>query len=167
MGQADSTVATRLIRAMRGVAGSVSIISARGGDGTNYAMTATSPTSLSMDPPSMIACINRSSSIARAFAGQAEFCISVLHVGQLELARLCSAPVKVEDRFALGDWAYTENGTPYLADAQAAIHCQLDKIIDYATHSIIVGRVVDVYACIEVEALLYANGQYCGVRALQ
>ena len=46
------------INAMRGVTSTVSIISAKE-DGERHAMTATSVTSLSLDPPAMLVCVNK------------------------------------------------------------------------------------------------------------
>ena len=50
------------INAMRGVTSTVSIISAKS-DGERHAMTATSVTSLSLDPPAMLVCVNKDASI--------------------------------------------------------------------------------------------------------
>ena len=45
--------------AMRSLAASVSVISARDAIGKTYAMTASSVTSLSIDPPSILVCVNK------------------------------------------------------------------------------------------------------------
>ena len=50
------------INAMRSVTSTVSIISAKE-DGERHAMTATSVTSLSLDPPAMLVCVNKDASI--------------------------------------------------------------------------------------------------------
>ena len=54
------------LTSMRHLAASVSIISAKDSGGKPYAMTASSVTSLSMEPPSILVCVNKSAGIHKA-----------------------------------------------------------------------------------------------------
>ena len=49
--------------AMRFLASSVSVVSAKDSDGKLYAMTASSVTSLTIEPPSILVCVNKGASI--------------------------------------------------------------------------------------------------------
>src|SRR6476661_7362851 len=78
--------------AMREVAAGVSIITA-GRDAEWAGLTATSVTSLSLDPPTVLVCINRSASIVPFLERYWRFAINFLSAEQLPLAQ----------RFAGGD----------------------------------------------------------------
>ena len=65
-------------QSMRFLAASVNIISTAH-EGKKFAMTATSVTSLSMDPPSLLVCVNKNASIHDTLItdGQ-QFCVNLL-----------------------------------------------------------------------------------------
>lgn len=149
-----------LTQAMRGLAKSVVVISTVNGLGERRAMVATAVTSVSMEPPSMLICVNRDASSYPAFLEGENFCINLLHAGQESLARFCTRTSNGESRFQMGDWTSDASGTPYLADAQASIICRQDQRFSYGTHDIFVGEVVSVYNVGAVDPLVYLNGDY-------
>ena len=59
-------IQTSFIQAMRGIAATVSVISSRD-NLDKQAMTATSVASLSLEPPSMLVCVNKESSIHKTY----------------------------------------------------------------------------------------------------
>ncbi len=80
-GSADDDVkslAADLKMAMRGFAQSVVIVSTVGSDGARYAMAATAVTPLSMDPPSMLICVNRTASSHATLESGANFALNIL-----------------------------------------------------------------------------------------
>ena len=83
---------------MRGVTSTVSIISAKE-NGERHAMTATSVTSLSLDPPAMLVCVNKDASIHNIINYGSSFCINILSSRQKELAEVCSKSEEGEARF--------------------------------------------------------------------
>lgn len=154
----------KLRSAMRGHASSVSVISAADSGGTRYAMSATSAMSLTLDPPAMLVCINRKVSCYPLLSTGTDFCINILAVDHLPIARLCVV-AKGEGRFSSGDWRNDSNGVPYLSDAQAAIFCAQDKRIPYGTHDIFISRVRDVVIRRAIDPLVYVDGYYKALRA--
>ena len=58
----DSDIKKNFLNSMRGIPSTVNVISATA-EGHRHAMTATSVTSLSLDPPSMLVCINKDASL--------------------------------------------------------------------------------------------------------
>ena len=58
----DSDIKKNFLNSMRGITSTVNVISATD-EGHRHAMTATSVTSLSLDPPSMLVCINKDASL--------------------------------------------------------------------------------------------------------
>lgn len=149
--------------AMRRLAKSVCIVTTIHG-GQRMAMAATAIDSLSLDPPSLLVCVNKTASIYAAFADGADFNINILADTQEHLAKLCHGPVKGEARFSDGAWF--DGPVPYLADAQAVVFCRKDGEFHYGTHGVFVGRVIDVRTHGAVDPLIYADGAY-GATALR
>ena len=102
-------------QSMRFLAASVNVISTAH-EGKKFAMTATSVTSLSMDPPSLLVCVNKNASIHDTLItdGQ-QFCVNLLSKGQEDIATTCSINEKEPERFQFDDWN-TED-VPYLKSA--------------------------------------------------
>ena len=146
--------------AMRSLAATVCIVSIAGQDGWN-GMTATSVTSVSMDPASVLVCINSSASLHAPLTAGARFCINILKTSQIPHAGAFSTKqLQGAARFAGGDWQADALGLPYLADAQANLLCTIDMAVPYGTHTIFIGRVDAVRVADTVSPLLYADGSY-------
>ena len=149
--------------AMRRFATTVSIISCTS-DGCRYGMSATAVTSLSIDPPSLLVCINKSAATHRVLSRGGRFCVNVLRSFHSGLSQAFSGRLKGEDRFRLGAWHATDDGLPFLRDAQANLFCETDRITDYGTHTIFIGRVYLARVDEDVDPLLYQDGKYAIAR---
>ena len=113
--------------AMRSLAASVSVISARDATGKTYAMTASSVTSLSIDPPAILVCVNKEASIHDTLVEDVSLCINILQKNQQEIDNLCSSKDLESQRFENDFWDVSE--TPFLKDAQANIFCKIDQTL--------------------------------------
>lgn len=151
---------------MRRLAGGVAVISAVH-EGQPLAMTATAVSSLSLEPPALLVCINRGAGIFAALAEGARFCVNLLGRDQAELARVCGRPGDRDARFSSEGWAYDDAGLPYLTDAQAAIFCKPDGALLYGSHGAFVGKVEAVRIFGKVDPLIYADGRYGGFEGSQ
>lgn len=158
-GTGTENIADNLKGAMRGFAQSVVIITTLGDDGVRYAMAATAVTPVSMDPPSMLICVNRTASAHRILEGGAHFCLNILSATQADVGKSCAVS-RGDGRFAVGDWRTDEDGLPYLADAQAVIVCHQRQVTAYGSHDIIVGDVQSVRLSGEIDPLIYLDGAY-------
>lgn len=163
----EVTVTTDLAEAtrdgLRRLAKAVVVITTRW-KGERFAMAATAVNEVSMDPPSMLACINRSASIHAPIAAGADFCINILSADQQHISRICSGANKGEARFEVGQWGETMIGVPRLMDAQSVLVCLNERHHDYGTHTVFLGRVVEVYTSPVVDPLVYVDGRYSSVR---
>jgi len=147
-------------QAMRRLAASVVVVTTRE-NGVRFAMAASAVTSLSMDPPSLLFCVNRTASIYPVLSEGKDFCINVLSGAHEALSVACSGAEKGEARFATGDWREDPaTQTPYLGDSQAALICAVDGIHHYGTHAIVIGKVKRVHIHGEVDPLIYLDGRY-------
>ena len=123
-------------------------------------MAATSVTSLSMDPPSILVCVNRSASIRSAIRQGSAFTVNLLDREHAPVSLAFGGAKAGLDRFSVGQWREGEAGVPWLEDGVAAIDCLVDREVEYGTHSIIIGRVRGARVSGEATPLIYLNGQY-------
>ena len=146
------------LRAMRGITSTVTVISAKDGE-NKQAMTATSVASLSLDPPTMLICINHEASIHDVIKKGLGFCINILSVGQEDLADICSIKEKEVERFLEGNWSESD-GIPYNKDSQSNMFCNCIKAIEHTTHTIYLGEIIKVLNQSSFNPLLYKDGNY-------
>lgn len=145
-------------KSMRALTSAVTILSTANGS-RRFGMTATAVTSLSMSPPSLLACVNISASIHSPLLESGGFCVNILHANQSAVADAFSSR-SVEDRFAIGEWGRSEDAMPFLVDAQANIFCETEATYVHGTHRIFIGRVREVRVRDQVNPLLYQDGRY-------
>lgn len=147
-------------KAMRRVASTVNVISICV-EGQPMGITATAVSSLSLDPPSLLVCINRAASLHSPMGDTSHFRVNVLHRDQVEMARMFADRTRHRLRFLSG-WDVDSRGAPRLREAQATILCRRIDSHDFATHSIFIGVVEQAEARDEVDPLLYLDGRYGG-----
>lgn len=145
--------------AMRRMASTVTIITATD-FGRHHGMTVTAVTSVSMDPPSLLVCLNNRTRLHDIMGQAKRFCVNVLHAEQAELSVAFSGAIPAEERFDKGVWQKTEDGLGFLTDAQANVFCQKMAAIPFGTHTIFIGQVLDVRQGDAVEPLIYQNASY-------
>ena len=144
--------------AMRRYIYSVSIMSNKDNADNPNAITVSSVTSISMDPPSLLICINKSSRIHNSIELESKFCINLLNNKQEDLSNICSDENMYDQRFKDKNWNLED--IPFLQNAQANIFCKVDKLTSYHTHTIVVGLVEDANYADEISTLTYVNGEY-------
>jgi flavin reductase (DIM6/NTAB) family NADH-FMN oxidoreductase RutF len=150
--------ATDFRQAMRRVASTVNIITICV-DGRPMGITATAMSSLAMDPPSLLVCINRTAALHAAIAGVSHFGVNVLHRDQQHLARMFADRAQADLRFSDG-WELDGAQPPRLHDAQAALTCRRTDHHQFGTHSIFIGVVEAVRVRGQVDPLIYLDGRY-------
>lgn len=155
-------LAAALRDGLRRLAKAVVVITCRH-EGTRFAMAATAVSELSMEPPSLLICVNRSASLDVPLSAGADFCVNILHCDQAELAMVCSGKVKGEARFETGRWTGADAEPPWLEDAQASFACRQEQALDYGTHRVVIGRVEAVRLHGAVDPLVYVDGRYARV----
>ena len=158
MSDAGDGLTGQFRRAMRRVAATVNVITITV-DGRPLGITATAVSSLSMEPPSLLACINRAAAVHASMADMANFRVNILHRDQEDIARMFAEKSGEARRFAEG-WELYPDMPPRLIDAQASILCRRIDHHQFGTHSIFIGVLEDVCVREDVSPLLYWNGQY-------
>lgn len=119
----------------------VTIVTATGPDGPAGA-TANAVTSLSLEPPLMLACLDRGSRTLTALRETGRFGISVLASGQQHLADGFSTKAEHVEKWREVDYS-ERDGVPLLDGAVAWIACRLHALHDGGDHEIAIGEVFD------------------------
>lgn len=146
--------------AMRRFPAAVSVITSAD-QSRRHGMTATAVTSLSLDPPSLIACINRTTLLHDIMLLGRHFCVNVLRRDQAELSSAFSGAASAESRFGFGTWHCSPQGVLYLAEAQVNIFCRKVAAVPYGTHTIFIGEAEGVNVHDPIEPLIYQDAKYC------
>jgi flavin reductase (DIM6/NTAB) family NADH-FMN oxidoreductase RutF len=128
--------------AMREFASGVAIVTCANGR-ARAGCTATALASFSLSPPSLVVCLERSSSTLAVLAEARAFAVNIL-AGQHEAlaSRFAGRDgVDGEARFEEGDWSSLKTGAPALVDALATLDCRVEEIVERHTHAIVIGDV--------------------------
>jgi flavin reductase (DIM6/NTAB) family NADH-FMN oxidoreductase RutF len=160
MPERDAALSEAFRAAMRRIASTVNVITVCVAE-RPMGITATAMSSLSLDPPSLLICINQAAAMHASLGDVSHFCVNVLHRSQVAIARMFADRSQLELRFAEG-WHLDCDRPPRLVDAQAAILCRRIDHHRFGTHSIFIGQVEEVVARDDVDPLVYLNGAYGG-----
>lgn len=144
---------------MRRLAASVSVVVANGDDGP-VGIAATSITSLTVDPPAVLVCVNRTTSLHALLVPTAHLSINLLASSQKDVSAAFGGGTPREERFTIGRWSTAPNGLPQLEGAQANLDCVIDAMLAYGTHSIVIARVLRASVSDGVDPLIYQDGGY-------
>lgn len=127
-------------------------------------MTATSFSSVSMDPPQVLVCINQSADTGDAILEGKTFAINILKAEQQEVSNQFAGGASQEERFANINWHKGETGSPIIDDALATIECTVVDQVLAGTHWVVIGEVQAV-SCRTGEPLMYYNSGYRELKA--
>ncbi|KHK90046.1 hypothetical protein LK12_18055 [Novosphingobium malaysiense] len=146
-------------QSMRRLASSVSVVACLA-DGEWVGMSATSVTSLTMDPPALLVCVNKQASMAAHLTLGMHFSVNLLNREHEGLSAAFGSSKLRAERFKDGGWAAGSSGVPVMGEALAAIECTVDKMVEYGSHVIVIGRVEEVRMGNEAHPLVYFDGKY-------
>jgi flavin reductase (DIM6/NTAB) family NADH-FMN oxidoreductase RutF len=141
----EQEVAQHFLTAMSSLAATVCVVATTSPSGERAGITATAVCSLSTEPPQLLACINRNSSIARALEATGWFSVNILADHQEALAGTFAGRTgqKGSERFD-DTWKQHITGTPLLGGAAAVCVCHVSTLVRQTTHLVVIGRVLDV-----------------------
>ena len=115
----------------------VTVVTTLDGDGRPVGLTANSFTTVSLDPPLVLVCVEGNT--VPAFDSGSGFAVHVLSAGQEGLARHFANPDI--DRFQGVEWSSGYKGLPLLSGALAIFECDLHDAFAGGDHRIFVGEV--------------------------
>lgn len=124
-------------------------------------MTATSFSSVSLEPPQILVCINKTADTGDGVLEGKTFAVNILKSEQQEISNQFAGATSQEERFANVNWHEGELGCPVMDDALASIECTVVQQVLAGTHWIVIGEVQSVSCRSGGKPLLYFNSAYC------
>ena len=139
----------------------VNIVTSDGPEG-RLGFTATAVCSLSAQPPSLLVCMNRSSSQNKPLQANRVICVNTLTARQSRLAAVFSGTGKLDmvARFASASWLELETGAPALAEGLIAFDCRIAQAIETATHTLLIAEVLALGLGEPEGSLMYLHRQF-------
>ncbi|MBI3209815.1 MAG: flavin reductase family protein [Candidatus Solibacter usitatus] len=144
-------------RACSQFATGVAIATALDDAGVPHGLTVNSFTSVSLDPPLVLICLDYRVAMLPVFRTASHFAINVLSAEQRELADRFAR--NADQRFDGVSWTYGASTAPVLDEVLAAIECATWRIIEAGDHAIFIGEVAALTIG-EGEPLLYFRSSY-------
>jgi flavin reductase (DIM6/NTAB) family NADH-FMN oxidoreductase RutF len=134
-------------------------------DGQPVGMAVSSFTSVSLDPPLVLVCVAHTSSTWEQLSGLERLGVSVL--GSIHEVGCRALSAKDGDRFASIDWRTTELGAVFIEDATAWLDCGIEQVHDAGDHKIVVLRIHDLDADVEVAPLVFHGSKFRALHAVE
>ncbi len=137
-------------------------------DGVPHGMTASAVSSVSLDPPLVLVCVDRAASMATQALDAGIFALSFLGEDQGELATAFADPARPEgDEQFDGVVARAQaTGAPVLHGNVGWVDCRLWSVTDGGDHVVLIGEVVALGADRD-RPLLYYRGAFGEFRAVE
>ena len=160
---AGSALSGKLRVALGHYATGVAIVTVAAAGGAPVGLTINSFSSVSLDPPLVLWCLQRRAERYSAFARARHFAVNVLAAGQEHLARQFAAGSP--ERFAGLAWQRGPRGLPVLDDCLAAFVCSRAGQFRGGDHRILIGALEE-YAVTEgASPLIFYHGQFGAIEA--
>jgi flavin reductase (DIM6/NTAB) family NADH-FMN oxidoreductase RutF len=124
-------------------------------EGRPYGMTVASFASLSLHPPLVLVCVEKSVKTHEAIAAAGAFGVSILGKQQSDVSGRFAS--KVDEKFAGIDVVRGELGVPLIAGAVCTLACRLHSQLPGGDHTIFIGEVVDAQTTEGVPLVYYRS----------
>lgn len=141
-------------------ASGVTVVTTIDATGRRTGFTASAFSSLSLDPPLVLVCLDKRAHSHPAFASCEEFAVSILTADQTDIAlRFARSDIDKFQDVAVVAGEIT--GMPLIAGAMVHLECRVYGRPDGGDHTIIIGEVLRaITAATPTEPLLHFNRQF-------
>ncbi len=143
-------------RVIGSFASGVTVITTRE-QGTDYGLTASAMTSLTLEPPMLLVCINKNTGTQAAISRNRVFGVNVLDESQAPLAYKFAKPSS--NKFEGVDYFYGDLNVPLLAGALAHFQCRVAAEVEVGTHKVFLAEVESAEEATGTP-LTYFHGQF-------
>lgn len=144
-------------RALSHFASGVTVVTTVDDSGKPFGLTVSSFCSVSLEPPLVLVCIDKSTRCHHAFRESRRYIVNFLNEGQQEVSERFAT--QLEDKFEGMDYSSSPEGLPVLADAVAVLECRLTEAYEGGDHTIFVAEVERAFVN-GGKPLLYYGGNY-------
>ncbi len=122
-------------------------------------MTVTAFSSVSVNPPQILVCINDSADTGVGIHESKYFAVNILKSDQQDLSNQFAGGSNQQQRFENADWRAGITGAPILNNSLMSLDCKVVEKVLAGTHWIIIGEVQEC-VCRSGDPLLYYRGAY-------
>lgn len=109
-------------------------------DGKPHGVTVNSFTSVSLDPPLVLFCLNHSANILPVFRAASHFAINILDVEQEAISSAFA--FRGKDRFEGVSWRPGIEMVPILEGTLATLECKVHSVVEAGDHTIFIGEAI-------------------------
>lgn len=147
-------------RALGNFATGIIVVTAQDEYGNKVGMTANSFTSVSLDPPMLLWCIDKRANSHTVFSKAKYFAVNILAADQIQISNNFARPK--EDRFDGIHYVEGIGRSLLIKDVAAQFECELLEEIDAGDHIILLGKVLS-FNDFGRAPLLYHQGAYSAI----
>jgi len=138
----------------------VTVVTTKGaGDRPPIGVTISSFTSVSLEPPLVLFCLDLKNSELATFVANGSFAVNMLREDQRELSIRFAARAE-DNRFADLDYAIWDSGAPILGGCLANLECRVVRTHEEGDHMLFIGEVTRLEYSQAGQPLAYWRGAY-------
>lgn len=140
----------------------VSIVTTADSSGTPYGLTMNAVSSLSLDPPMFLVCVDRGSDTLAPMLESRAYCVNVLTSAQEDLSNRFAK--KGAGKFEGVAYQAGVGGVPVIDHVLLAVECSVASVLDGGDHHIVCGEVKNLRrGADDATPLLYYGGRYAAI----
>ncbi|MDB5081608.1 MAG: putative flavin reductase [Chloroflexi bacterium] len=126
-------------------ASGVTVVTTLAKDGTYHGITVSSFTSVSLNPPLVLICIDKNAAAHQILPASGFFCVNFLHEDQVNLSNRFAGrdPQRSFDDIPL---ITSATGAPVFAEGLGFVDCRISNTYDGGDHTIFLGEVIQLGA---------------------
>jgi flavin reductase (DIM6/NTAB) family NADH-FMN oxidoreductase RutF len=144
-------------RALGSFTSGVTVVTIKSADGALHGITVSAFSSVSLEPPLVLICVDKRASIHEHLKEGCHFAVNVLAQDQQEVSRRFSS--RDVDRFNGTVYREGQTGSPLIDGAIAYVECRIVHAYPGGDHTIFVGQ-VEASGASEGTPLAYFRGSY-------
>jgi len=135
----------------------VTVITTRDSEGRSHGITVSSFASVSLNPPMILVCIEKTTGSHHALSESEFFVVNILAEGQEDISNRFASPIA--NKFDELDYRSGIGGIPILTDALVTLECRIAYRHEGGDHTIFVG-LVEKSTIKDESPLVYWHGNY-------
>ena len=143
----------------------VTVITTLDQEGKPLGMTANAFTSLSLDPPMVLICIDNKSTTLTELTSSKKYCVNILSASQETISRQFAKKGGPE-KFDRVEYFRGEIDLPVIQGCLTSVECEISAVVDGGDHKILLGQGVKIHQSeTETEPLIFYKGKYKTLQA--
>lgn len=139
----------------------VTIITIEDENRENIGLTVNAFSSLSLDPPLILVCLDKKSGSVSAFQKDSPFVVNIL--SEEQETDCWTFAKRGIDKFANAQYEFSSDGIPVLKENLSTLICDVHEVLEGGDHYIITALVKEISRNEEKRPLLFYKGKICNL----